>query len=584
MARWRDVEWAKQSSGSLGMTSIENGESGASVRAKLNNALARYDQDGFANVAALLADVTLAYGQVSAGDIIRTRSEGLSYRVATSGATDNNFSTAGGVKLYALGRIAAYATNAEVDLFIIYGQSNAQGQPASTVGALSWITASAEMWSGTAIVPLSNTMPVPVGGAFGGSAWPAFANEYNAQTGRRAVYVNAARGSQSIADLSKPGTNYTNMLTWVDATKAAITARGDVMGRISVLWCQGERDQALGTTYDTYRSTLAQLWTDLKVDIGATKLAIWPLGRYTSASVRQAWPVQEATLAFAMTTPDAFVAYGGVSGFSSENGMSDGVHYTMAGYNLMGRMGAKTTAAMLFDNATEDAETPRLYGQVRYSSWQRQSRASAVITRGSGGTYDWTNTRGASGSFIRSIDAATDANELRLMLAMPAQQYLEFLAEPERDGKQRGLVPCVRVISGTDSVADDYIGVSFAFQSLPIRVNMTAGTIDISSFGTAYNTAFAGMVTASFSSTGNVTLTHPEIIGLPHGSIRGDTGRQLRVNSSGTTSTIIRLRDGAGTLVNDEVTIVLPNLIVPHANIPTGYRFSVGLTFNGYAE
>lgn len=84
------------------MTSIENGESGASVRAKLNSALARYDQDGFANVAALLADTVLEYGQVSAGDIIRTRSEGFAYTVAASSASDHHITTAGGVKLYVL--------------------------------------------------------------------------------------------------------------------------------------------------------------------------------------------------------------------------------------------------------------------------------------------------------------------------------------------------------------------------------------------------------------------------------------------------------------------------------------------------
>ena len=84
------------------MTSIANGEDGLSVRTKLNNVLERYDQDGFANVAALLADTSMTYSAVTAGDIIRTRSEGFSYQVAASGASDQHVTTAGGVKLYVL--------------------------------------------------------------------------------------------------------------------------------------------------------------------------------------------------------------------------------------------------------------------------------------------------------------------------------------------------------------------------------------------------------------------------------------------------------------------------------------------------
>lgn len=84
------------------MTSIANGEGGLSVRTKLNNVLERYDQDGFVNVAALLADTALTYSTASAGDIIRTRSEGFAYQVAASGASDQHVTTAGGVKLYVL--------------------------------------------------------------------------------------------------------------------------------------------------------------------------------------------------------------------------------------------------------------------------------------------------------------------------------------------------------------------------------------------------------------------------------------------------------------------------------------------------
>ena len=56
----------------------------------------------FDTVALLLADTTLTYSTVTAGNIVRTRSEGFAYQVAASGASDHNVTTAGSVKLYVL--------------------------------------------------------------------------------------------------------------------------------------------------------------------------------------------------------------------------------------------------------------------------------------------------------------------------------------------------------------------------------------------------------------------------------------------------------------------------------------------------
>lgn len=62
----------------------------------------------FASVTALVADGVLTYSpganQVLPGEIIRTRSAGLAYEVAASGATDQHLTTAGGVKLYQVGQ------------------------------------------------------------------------------------------------------------------------------------------------------------------------------------------------------------------------------------------------------------------------------------------------------------------------------------------------------------------------------------------------------------------------------------------------------------------------------------------------
>lgn len=62
----------------------------------------------FSTVTSLLANTSLTYaagqrGTVTPGDILRTESEGFSYLVAASGATDQHETTAGGVKLYYAG-------------------------------------------------------------------------------------------------------------------------------------------------------------------------------------------------------------------------------------------------------------------------------------------------------------------------------------------------------------------------------------------------------------------------------------------------------------------------------------------------
>lgn len=54
----------------------------------------------FKDVAALLADTTLTYSEVTAGDVVSTEKDQFAYEVAASGASDHHVTTAGGIKLY----------------------------------------------------------------------------------------------------------------------------------------------------------------------------------------------------------------------------------------------------------------------------------------------------------------------------------------------------------------------------------------------------------------------------------------------------------------------------------------------------
>lgn len=89
---------------------IQAAAEAAQAAAELAAANAALYNDGvwFDTVALLVADATRTYGNTTAGDYIRTRSEGFSYLVAASGASDHHVTTGGGLKLYVRGDNGIY--------------------------------------------------------------------------------------------------------------------------------------------------------------------------------------------------------------------------------------------------------------------------------------------------------------------------------------------------------------------------------------------------------------------------------------------------------------------------------------------
>lgn len=86
----------------------------------------------FSDVAEVLADTTLTYvaaqpETVVAGDILRTRHEGFSYKVAATDATDHHVTTAGGVKLKCVGYSPFGPINV-LALGVVEGDSSAEVQ------------------------------------------------------------------------------------------------------------------------------------------------------------------------------------------------------------------------------------------------------------------------------------------------------------------------------------------------------------------------------------------------------------------------------------------------------------------------
>lgn len=93
-------------------SAAESAASAVLADARADDAASFAGYRDFKDLATLLANSSLTYSDVSAGDIIRTREEGFSYEVAASGASDNHVATAGGVKLYALPGDSGYNVKA----------------------------------------------------------------------------------------------------------------------------------------------------------------------------------------------------------------------------------------------------------------------------------------------------------------------------------------------------------------------------------------------------------------------------------------------------------------------------------------
>ncbi len=470
-----------------------------------------------------------------------------------------------------------------VDVFLIYGQSNARGTASITTGAPSYITGMAKMYNGSALVDLEVNMPTQNDGTSSGSAWAAFANEYVARTGRRCVFANCAKGSQSIQDLQKgeSNTNYSGLIDWHDEIVALIASEGDVVGNVSILFNQGEQDQSISTTYSNYLSLIAQLWTDIKLDTTSARFFLWELGLSLSSSIRGAWAIQGAQRDFCNDTTDSYLVYDKLGGFNSSNGLSDNAHYTQVGYNKMGREGAISVAGVLFDEGAESDNIPGRNGELKLSTFQSWQYATVTFTKTASG-WTFNNTQGRSGSLIFELDDTSDQNELRLRVATPVSQYINYTATADQRQAARGLIPCVRVVSNSDGIANDYVGVQFVMDMIPIRAELAAQTLDVGSLGTSPNySSILNSITPTWG-VGSLDLSTPNQNGLPFGAIRGSTGKHLRINSSGLDTTNVRLTDISDSPVNDSLNITLNNVEIPIADVPVGVEFSVGLVFSTY--
>lgn len=230
-----------------------------------------------------------------------------------------------------------------VDLFLVAGQSNAVGHGNAAQSPLPTAGSAFEFRNGS----LHNLNRF-------GSAWPAFAIEYNRLTSRPTVFTPTAVSGSSltaIADVgsgnwSSSGALLQKAIEEIHAARAYLTGQGQNPTIKGILWSQGETDAsalALGIlTKDQYKNALKDLISRFRAQLGSeTRFYIFRTGTQLNSSDSGFKQVREAQEEVAQEVDLVHVVFRGAIDFPIRAYMADAFHYTQSGYNEMGLMGAR---------------------------------------------------------------------------------------------------------------------------------------------------------------------------------------------------------------------------------------------------
>ena len=251
------------------------------------------------------------------------------------------------------GRRRRDTTVEPLDLFVIVGQSNAEGRGDSTQSPAA--PGGVEISGSTIIAPLAD----PVGGAVTGSMWPAWSNEHFARTGRMSAFVEAATGGTSLipdeagTNWSPSGTLRASAVTAANNAIAAINAASNFeLGAVRFVWSQGESEsQSInGTTISgaIYKDALIALATYFKaqVPVMSEMLVVRTGRRRNEADLAGYAEIREAQDDACSESALLRMVYRGASGFGFDGRQlqDDQVHYNQAGLNETGRVAARYAA------------------------------------------------------------------------------------------------------------------------------------------------------------------------------------------------------------------------------------------------
>lgn len=239
---------------------------------------------------------------------------------------------------------AAQRPPSSYDVFVVAGQSNAQGRGDSTLSP-PIAEGVAYLYESGVLVPLLSD---PVGDASTGSAWPSFINSYHERSGRGVVLVEAAVGGSAVVPAANPerhwaagGGLFEDADAWGNAAfEAARTAGLDPL-RGGWLWCQGETDAdaieddvITPADYTAGMLDLLDRYADTAFGQASARFFVLRTGRRRrrdGAGFRAVRTVQDS-----LRLP-AVMAFTGAVTFPDRGLMRDDIHWSQDGLNEAGR-------------------------------------------------------------------------------------------------------------------------------------------------------------------------------------------------------------------------------------------------------
>lgn len=454
----------------------------------------------------------------------------------------------------------------EVDLFIVYGQSNILGYANSNAFdyARSEQDPNAVRWDGTKLSPMFWQMPSSSGDVSSGNAWTAFTKRYGELTNRKAVIIPCAKGETAIADLSKGTAPYTDMLSWVNGCKSYLSSNGYSVGRISVLFAQGETDVVNGTTRSSYLTSAGQLWADLKSDTGAEVLIISSLGSTETQGEAKCNYIRLAQYQWAKTNPDVIIGFDNAKAFTQENSLlrSDGVHYTLRGYHLMG-LGLADSAFEYYEGKT----TPELnvllnnYGKAESVGNKLRKMISFTIQKVSG---TWSLIDSSQFNNTCALALTDSTNELLIDVGFPISNVTNVNASFNFIGNRAG---CYARLNWSG----EQISIKF---EMNVNLNVNMATRQVFVYGNDA-ASLSGKFSFASSGTGEGLLTTPVSTGLPIAS--NATGGACRASISTPTEISMKAWNDSFTLSDEKIYMKLDNVVSDTDMIPDGTVLTINM-------
>lgn len=419
------------------MTTISNGESGLSVRNKLNSALAAIDTLGkkLDTLADFYADTSFTYtlgqaGTVVAGDYVTIRSSGISYVVAASTVTDAHITTAGGVKLYHPD--GPY-------LLGIFGQSNAAGvnddgpNPASAL--VKTLNGATSEWEGSDFTASPWTLSSPNGNSGNNNYGLARAHYIADTTGRPVFIVFDAVGGTSIDEWVASGTSSARYVALKSKVEAALSTvfftRPGKTTLDEIIWSQGEED--FTDTFATHLGNLTLLRNQWRAETWFPFASpVYMMGP-SNLHDRYAWQNAMQYFCGKVDNMCIFVPSNGLRTVYSANGVSDtpgagdfthflGESLWEGGYTRVAQAAPAEVAATLFYGrgdgpATADDPTAlaTFSSLVSFDSWTSATNPNGPAATGS---ISWGLDCVADGNYTYAFGdgSATDNNSSYGML------------------------------------------------------------------------------------------------------------------------------------------------------------------------